>query len=396
MSASNETHVRREVDLLRKLSHPNIVKLRDSFEFSKGIEQYVVLVMAVADSTLDKSLPMPDSYDRFLCMLQLTNAVTWLHSKDVMHRDIKPANILRLRIKASEGPDPAASTVWQLADFGLGKQVAVGAASAQHTNCGTPQYEAPEVRSGEKYSARADVYSLVVVLCEVWASEKTRCRPQTAEFKKHWDVEPFKSFWEKRETENVIGKFKSQAQGRLNMSELSRQVIWNEVPSLIVSLMLNPGLGFVSLVWRVPNMYLAISSRPELVSCLLSQGELFTVDFVLQNVPRYQSMLAEAVLRSRFCTPYSFLLHQKQALPAQKWLVDLASKFFCAEHPKGPTSQSTKQHQESWGSCIGAFQKALGTSATAILRDRLLEVNPHAGEWFAEHREAVGLPETDD
>ena len=117
VGTSNETKVQREVDLLRKLSHPNIVKLRDSFKFSKGMEQYFALVMSAAESTLEKSLPLPGNYDRFLCMLQLVNAVTWLHSKNVMHRDIKPANILRFRISASEGPDPAVSTVWRLADF---------------------------------------------------------------------------------------------------------------------------------------------------------------------------------------------------------------------------------------------------------------------------------------
>lgn len=288
--------------------------------------------------------------------------------------------------------------------------MAAGAASGQHTNCGTPLYKAPEVRTGGEYSTRADVYSLVVVLCEICTSKRARCRPQTEEFNKLWNkvfkilcngsadiVVPIILYeHEKIFTPNV---FPEEQDCTVMGNAWILRLIWSEVPSLIVSLLLGES-SLVERMWHIPRVSTAISSRPELVSCLLSQRELFAVDFFWKNdiVPPWISgpHLEKILLGDDDHTPHPFLLHQNQIEKAQKWLEDLSSKFFCAQHPRGPTSSTVAHNKKCWRSRIDAFQKAFGTSATATLRDRLLAIEPHAGEWFATHRKAVGLPETDD
>lgn len=88
----------REIKLLRKLKHPNIVKLIDVFMGSKDntrIEVYVV--MELIDTDLKQLLKSPS----YLSEKQLKTifyntllAMKYLRSAEVMHRDIKPANIL--------------------------------------------------------------------------------------------------------------------------------------------------------------------------------------------------------------------------------------------------------------------------------------------------------------
>lgn len=80
----------------------------------------------------------------------ISNALILCEIKNIVHRDIKPANIM-----VSEFGD------YKLGDFGVSKMM-------NHTTyatvMGTPEYEAPEVRHGERYGRAADIYSLGITL----------------------------------------------------------------------------------------------------------------------------------------------------------------------------------------------------------------------------------------
>lgn len=92
--------------------------------------------------------------DAIQVMIQLVDAVAYMHSKNIMHRDLKLANILTSDDKK----------IVKIVDFGL----ATKADDVPYifNRCGTPGYVAPEVfnaKDGTKYDVICDVFSLGVI-----------------------------------------------------------------------------------------------------------------------------------------------------------------------------------------------------------------------------------------
>ena len=85
---------------------------------------------------------------------QLCVGLAYIHEHGFVHRDVKSANIL------------LSGRTLKFADLGLAKAIDTAAASAAHTTCGTRPFAAPEVLHGV-YSARADLYSLGLVVTEL-------------------------------------------------------------------------------------------------------------------------------------------------------------------------------------------------------------------------------------
>jgi fused len=146
--------LRREVDILRKLEHENIILLLDYFETQRD----VVLVTEFAHGELlqilqdDGMLPPPvvQSVAR-----QLASALRYLHAHKIMHRDLKPQNVL----VGSRG-------IVKLCDFGFARELS-STGSMLASIKGTPLYIAPEVFAGVEYGFKADLWSLGVLLYEL-------------------------------------------------------------------------------------------------------------------------------------------------------------------------------------------------------------------------------------
>jgi serine/threonine protein kinase len=151
----------REVAIHRKLLHPNVICLRDSFEFKN--RRIMVLEKGVCDlydHTADHGTctasPEAIAPDLFQSVAKdLIAGLTYLHSMSVCHRDLKPENII-LTISGDQGQITA-----KLADFGL--STTFRSDKPMTTRCGTPAYVAPEVIHGS-YDFRCDWWSLGVVL----------------------------------------------------------------------------------------------------------------------------------------------------------------------------------------------------------------------------------------
>ncbi|XP_049999721.1 sperm motility kinase X-like [Alexandromys fortis] len=149
---TNSTIIGNELEIMKLLDHPNIIKLFHVLETTEHI--YLVLEYAsggdLASHILEVDhIPEVEAQHIFT---QLTCAVKYCHENDIAHRDIKPENILMDAMKNVK-----------LCDFGLA--VNVSAEPESTVFCGTLPYCAPELFSSQSYDARAlDIWSMGVVL----------------------------------------------------------------------------------------------------------------------------------------------------------------------------------------------------------------------------------------
>jgi serine/threonine protein kinase len=156
---------RAEFELLARLSHPALVTV-----FDAGVDDHpftgrrAYLVMELVDGiTLREHLatgPLdPRQAARF--GVQLSQALSYIHGRDVVHRDVKPANIL-LR------PD---SGIAKLTDFGVARALDAPRITAVGHLVGTANYLSPEQLRGVQSTPASDVYALGLVLLESLTGE---------------------------------------------------------------------------------------------------------------------------------------------------------------------------------------------------------------------------------
>jgi serine/threonine protein kinase len=150
----------REARTMAKLNHPNIVSV---FDFGTTTEGHLYFVMEFVEGTtlhhLIKSTGLKPVQALEL-IVNVCEALQYAHGEGVVHRDIKPANVLvdtKGRVK--------------VADFGLARVDAPTSEQWGQTMTGmvlgTPDYMAPEQKSGSRVDHRADIYSLGVMLYEM-------------------------------------------------------------------------------------------------------------------------------------------------------------------------------------------------------------------------------------
>jgi calcium/calmodulin-dependent protein kinase I len=148
----------REIDIMKKVDHANVLKLKEVFE----TDETIALVMElVTGGELFYKIVEKGSYserDAANIVAQMINGVDYLHDKGIAHRDLKPENLL-----CSGESDPSYKPFRVvIADFGLSKIFDSG--EALETSCGTPDYVAPEVITAEgSYDKSVDMWSCGVI-----------------------------------------------------------------------------------------------------------------------------------------------------------------------------------------------------------------------------------------
>ena len=154
--------------MARRVSHPNVCRVYDvgevdgltflSMEYVDG-EDLASLLRRIGRLVGDKALEIAR---------QLCAGLAAAHREGVLHRDLKPANIML---------DGRGRVV--ITDFGLAS-LAERVEGIEARN-GTPAYMAPEQLAGQEVTARSDIYSLGLVLYEIFTGKRAFAAETLAE-----------------------------------------------------------------------------------------------------------------------------------------------------------------------------------------------------------------------
>ena len=150
-----EKMIKKETHIMKKLNHPNIIKLYDTIIDSNTENVYLVMeYFSRGDFAkfLNKR-PLKEKY-AIKYLKQIADAMKYLLDNKIIHRDLKPQNIL-----VSE------TGSIKISDFGFARYF--DSDIMIQTICGSPLYMAPEIIKNKKYDYKSDLWSIGIILYEM-------------------------------------------------------------------------------------------------------------------------------------------------------------------------------------------------------------------------------------
>ncbi|CAM40756.1 putative serine/threonine-protein kinase a [Leishmania braziliensis MHOM/BR/75/M2904] len=194
MSEKDKKYAMAEIQCLASCDHFAIIKYHEDYV----VEPHIVIIMEFADAG-DLNMQIKQrAKDGFIyfeehevgyTIVQLAMAVDHIHRRRILHRDIKGANVMLMT-----------NGVIKLGDFGFSHQYeSTVSDQVAQTFCGTPYYLAPELWGHQRYSKKADVWAMGVLLFEMMAlrrpfvgqgmralSEAVMCSKRDCELPQHY------------------------------------------------------------------------------------------------------------------------------------------------------------------------------------------------------------------
>lgn len=159
---NGEQNVQREIQLLKRLCHPNVIKLYDVIYDEQKQKMYMIMEYCVGElqemleSIEEHKFPIWQAHGYFT---QLLNGLEYLHSQRIIHKDIKPGNLLL----ATDG-------TLKISDFGVAERLSPFAVDDTcRTSQGSPAFQPPEIANGlETFSGfKVDIWAAGVTLFNI-------------------------------------------------------------------------------------------------------------------------------------------------------------------------------------------------------------------------------------
>jgi hypothetical protein len=148
---------RQEAKILGQLTHPGIVQLYDFLE-KEGRFWIVMEYVGGGELTALLSKGPVEVPQAAGLGMQLADALSYAHGREVIHRDFKPSNVL-----LSKHGTP------KITDFGLARLAQAAGLTQKGSVLGSPAYMSPEQAEAKSTDERTDIYSLGVVLYQALA-----------------------------------------------------------------------------------------------------------------------------------------------------------------------------------------------------------------------------------
>ncbi len=157
LNIKNLEKFRREIEILKKMDHPNIIKLFEVFESDRSI--YLIMEECKGGEIFDRIIEhiqnkkMYSEKDAANIIQQVMSCIQYCHNHNICHRDLKPDNMILNELG-----------YLKLIDFGT----SIIIKDFTNTITGTPYYIAPEVLLGKGYGFSCDYWSIGIITYEIY------------------------------------------------------------------------------------------------------------------------------------------------------------------------------------------------------------------------------------
>ena len=236
LNINNLEKLRKEIEILKKLDHPNIVKLYEVFESENSL--YLIMEECFGGELFEriwKRIQANDMYtEKGVCSLirQIIGTIEYCHNNGIVHRDLKPENLLFLN-EGNEENNPI-----KIVDFGLSQYINLR--QSLNSKVGSSLYVSPEVLAGN-YNEKCDIWSAGIIIYILLSGEPPFYGPnddtiyaKIKSLKYTFPEEKWKNISE--EAKDLISKMLIKQEKRLSASQVLQHPWFNLIKDEKLSL----------------------------------------------------------------------------------------------------------------------------------------------------------------